>query len=117
VKIISPIAKRGKMKFVQYEFNFRETNMRIGKNRIHVRLLKDEEQKVGGLIVPTNKRREVVKAEILKVGLLTKEESSFMEIDKGDIILIPYRCGATLDDTGSHEEMIIEARHIYAVMD
>lgn len=104
------------MKFVQYEFNFREGQMRIGKNRIHVRVLKDEEQKVGGLIMPTNKRREVVKAQVLNFGKLTEEETS-IKVAEGDTVLIPYRCGATLDDTGAHEEMIIEARHVYAVLD
>ena len=66
--------------------------------------------------MPTNKRREVVKAQVLNFGKLSDEECS-IRVNNDDIVLIPYRCGATLDDTGAHEEMIIEARHVYAVLD
>lgn len=90
--------------------------MKIGKNRILVKVLKEEEQSAKGILLPNAKRRDFSKGLVQKTGALYEDECSLM-VQEGDTILFPLHAGVTMEDSIDNHQVLIEGKYVFAVLE
>lgn len=90
--------------------------MRIGKNRVLVKVLKDEELSVKGILLPHAKRREFARGRVEKTGSLFEDECSLI-VYQGDVVLFPLHAGIIMDDSKDNHLVLIEGKYIFSVLE
>jgi chaperonin GroES len=93
-------------------------NVRPLRDRVLVRRLEEEEQKVGGIIIPDTAKEKPQQAEVVSVGagrILDSGERVPMSVKKGDKVLIGKWSGTDVKIDGT-EYLILKEDEILGIL-
>jgi chaperonin GroES len=93
-------------------------NVRPLRDRVLVKRLEEEEQKVGGIIIPDTAKEKPQQAEVVSVGagrILDNGERVPMSVKKGDKVLIGKWSGTDVKIDGT-EYLILKEEEILGIL-
>jgi len=88
-------------------------------DRLVVKLIEQEEEKVGGIIIPDAAKEKPEKGEVLAVGpgrMLDNGQRAAMEVKKGDKVIFQKYGGHELKIDGV-EHMILKEEDVMAIVE